>query len=262
MEQNYIEPVAKLLTYGNCSDMMEENEEWPDYLQLGLGPEHIPDLIRLATDAKRLIRHFDNLDAWAPVHAWRALGQLKAVEAVEPLLPNFHLSENDWAWDEIPEVFAMIGAPALPVLDLYLPYVKNGDDICYNVSDCVRAIGKQNPEARNQCIGLLTRELERYQEQDPEFTDNLIQLLCDLKASEAMPIIRQVADYMGEDPFNVGDLEDVEILMGLREESILPQSECYYCLVLISHIQWPSNRGAEPAQNKTAIEGENDGANR
>ncbi|MBI4553084.1 MAG: UPF0175 family protein [Candidatus Latescibacteria bacterium] len=42
----YPSPVDRLLTFGNCLNF----HEWPNYLDLGLGPEHIPDLIRMATD--------------------------------------------------------------------------------------------------------------------------------------------------------------------------------------------------------------------
>jgi hypothetical protein len=54
-----------------------------DYRALGIGPEHIPTLIGIVTD-----RRYDTAMlpvAWAPLHAWRALGALRAAEAAEPL---------------------------------------------------------------------------------------------------------------------------------------------------------------------------------
>ena len=42
---SYSPPVDKLLAIGDAHDSMAH---WPDYIALGLGPEHIPDLIRLA----------------------------------------------------------------------------------------------------------------------------------------------------------------------------------------------------------------------
>src|SRR5712692_8184689 len=104
----YLAPVDKLLTYGSLED--EVSDQWPDYLALGLGPEHIPELIRLATD-----RELHNLEAedydendlsfWAPVHAVRALGQLRAEEAIEPLLPLFDEAQNDeWMVEDLVRV--------------------------------------------------------------------------------------------------------------------------------------------------------------
>jgi hypothetical protein len=40
----YIPPVDKLLTLGKAEPVISDN--WPNYLELGIGPEHIPDLIR------------------------------------------------------------------------------------------------------------------------------------------------------------------------------------------------------------------------
>jgi len=52
---------------------------------LGLGPQHVPDLIRMALDDELYWADSDSLEVWAPIHAWRALGQLRAEAAVQPL---------------------------------------------------------------------------------------------------------------------------------------------------------------------------------
>jgi hypothetical protein len=76
---SYSSPVSELLTFGDCRDF----REWPDYLDLGLRPEHVPELIELATDKELNWADPESLEVWAPVHAWRALGQLRAVPAIE-----------------------------------------------------------------------------------------------------------------------------------------------------------------------------------
>ncbi len=45
---SYTPPVNQLLTYGNAQ--IASLDEWPNYLELGLGSEQIPDLIRMVTD--------------------------------------------------------------------------------------------------------------------------------------------------------------------------------------------------------------------
>ena len=50
----YQEPVARLLDYGECHMAGGGAPElaWPNYVnELGLTPEHVPELIRLACDA-------------------------------------------------------------------------------------------------------------------------------------------------------------------------------------------------------------------
>src|SRR5262249_56731171 len=76
----YPPPVDQLLTVGDCQKLTE----WPNYLELGLGLEHAPDLVRMAMDEGLNYADSDSLEVWAPVHAWRALGQLHAESAVPP----------------------------------------------------------------------------------------------------------------------------------------------------------------------------------
>ena len=49
MRHDYADPVARLLDYGGF-DLRRINEPWPDYLELGFSGEHVPELIRMATD--------------------------------------------------------------------------------------------------------------------------------------------------------------------------------------------------------------------
>ena len=100
----YQPPVARLLTMGESERISPE--QWPDYHELGIGPEQIPDLIQMATDEALNEASSESPEVWAPVHAWRALGQLRAVEAVEPLLELFDkLQDDDWVHEELPSLW-------------------------------------------------------------------------------------------------------------------------------------------------------------
>ena len=79
--ESYAPPVDKLLTYGDAHEHGGKPQAWPEYLELGIGPEHIPDLIRMATDEELRWADSESLEVWAPIHAWRTLGALHA-EAV------------------------------------------------------------------------------------------------------------------------------------------------------------------------------------
>ena len=43
---DYRKPVSKLFTQGDCRN----TRRCPDYLALGIGPEHVPDLVRMIQD--------------------------------------------------------------------------------------------------------------------------------------------------------------------------------------------------------------------
>ncbi|MGH2412991.1 MAG: hypothetical protein ACRDEA_04715, partial [Microcystaceae cyanobacterium] len=115
---NYSEPVSQLLTYGDCHAL--DFFEWPDYLELGLSGEQIPELMRMVTDEALYQSDAETLESWAPIHAWRTLAQLHACEAIEPLLsilPKLDdLNDDYWEWisEELPMVFQRLGVEAIP----------------------------------------------------------------------------------------------------------------------------------------------------
>jgi hypothetical protein len=219
MTTDYSAQVSTLLMYGDCRDF----KKWPDYLELGLTKEHIPELICMATDEKLTWADSDSPEVWAPTHAWRALGQLRTEEAIEPLMSLFHeLEDDDWVGEELPEVYGMIGPKAIPALAVYLA------DTSHNMFPRLRAarslerIGNQHPETRDECVTVLTRQLERFAENVPEFNGLLISYLVDLKAVESIATIRKAFEQECVDYTIQGDIEDVEIDLGLRKERATP----------------------------------------
>ncbi len=110
MNKKYTPPVNQLLTYGDCQNMGHSPNEWPDYLELGFSEKDIPQLISMATDEELNWAYSDSLKIWAPTHAWRVLAQLRAVEAIKPLLHLASISDDEeWITEELPYVFGMIG---------------------------------------------------------------------------------------------------------------------------------------------------------
>ena len=92
----YAAPVRQLLSIGETHSY--DPAEWPDYCaRFALGHEHIGDLIRMACDAGLNQADSSSNEVWAPMHAWRALGQLRAEEAVLPLLALLRAAEDDEA---------------------------------------------------------------------------------------------------------------------------------------------------------------------
>ena len=215
MTTDYAPPVDRLLTYGDCRDL----RKWPDYLELGLTQEHVPELIRMAIDDDLNWADSDSLEVWAPIHAWRALGQLREEKAIEPLMDLFHeLEDSDWVGEELPVVYGMIGPKAIPQLATYL------SDASYDVWARIAAayslerVGTMNPEARDECVSVFTEQLERFDENEPELNGFLISYLVDLNAVESIASIGAAFEKDCVDFMIMGDLEDVEIALGLREE--------------------------------------------
>ncbi|MGB3789468.1 MAG: hypothetical protein WA949_15770 [Phormidesmis sp.] len=76
---DYHPPVAQLLSCGRPKSI--SRTDWFDYVETyGLTDEHTPALIQLAT--KEELDWEEEGECYAPIHAYRALGQLRAVAAI------------------------------------------------------------------------------------------------------------------------------------------------------------------------------------
>ena len=227
MEQDrntrYQPPVEELLTYGE-SDWISP-DDWPDYRELGIGPEHVPDLIQMATDEALNEADAESTEVWAPLHAWRALGQLRAVEAVEPLLELFdRLEDDDWVHEELPVVFGLIGPAAFPALAAYLADLSHTDSSRISAIRSMEEIAERWPDARGEALAMLKVRLERFEENEPEVNAFLIEALVELGAKETAPLIERAFAQGYVDPIVMGDWEDVQIELGLKSaEEIAPK---------------------------------------
>ncbi len=223
MPQDYTDPVAKLLTYG-AHDIKHMGKHWPDYLELGFTKEHIPDLIRMLTDPDLNGANPDDVKVWGPLHAWRSLGQLGADEAAEPLASLFdELGDDDWLSSELPKVFAMIGPTTIPILANVLE--DDGIKALNRISipKCLEEVAQHHPDSWEKCIGVLTRVLRKYATNDPALNAFLILGLVDLGALEAINLIRRAYAMECVDLSLLGDIEDAEIEMGIRDRRATPR---------------------------------------
>ena len=211
---SYPPPVDKLLTYGEPD--VTDTENWPDYLELGFTAEHIPALISIATDKELNLSDSEGTEIWAPTHAWRVLGQLHAVEAVEPLLTLFDLKgDSEWVMEELPEVFGLIGPQALPTLEAYLADSTHKEWARVNMATGVKEIGKRWPDARLASIAILSTSLEHSVADETDFSSSLVTNLIDLEAKEAAPVIEQAFKDDRIDLSITGDWDDVRESLGL-----------------------------------------------
>lgn len=219
---NYPPPVNKLLTFGDCHDTLAN---WPNYLELGLGPDHIPDLIRMATDEELAWADSDSLEVWSPMHAWRTLGQLQAEAAIEPFLSLFRRideDDDDWVGEELPEVYGMIGPAAVPALAAYLADSSHGLYARVAAASSLKHIAETHPDVRAECVDILTHQLERFAEQEDTFNAFLVSPLLDLKAVEAAPLMERAFAADCVDEIVSGDWEDTQIELGFKEQREKP----------------------------------------
>jgi len=207
----YQAPVAKLLFQG-CPDSLNSNEK-VDYLQaFGFGEEHISELSRLATEEN--LNWDDEEEGYAPIHACRALGQLKTETAIQALLPLFD-SNYDWLREDLPSILAEIGPVCIPILTKYLSQVKNPWLGISTAAGGLTKIALTFPEHRQKCTDILTAALARHKQRSPKANGSIVYQLLDLKAVDAASVIEKAYKEGPMDEMICGSLARVQIELGL-----------------------------------------------
>jgi hypothetical protein len=221
MSEPYLDPVKKLLTFGDPRNF----KAWPDYLELGFMDRHVPDLIRMASDPGLHSADSESLEVWAPVHAWRTLGQLQADRAVDALLALWQDAGadegyDDWLLDDMPHALALIGAPAIPALKAYLLNLDNDEQARAAAAYTFRLMGNQYPDLRERSVSILAAALERYQENSAVLNGSLAADLVDLNAVEAASVIKAAYYARKVDLLVQGQWSDVAEQLHLDPASV------------------------------------------
>jgi hypothetical protein len=214
---DYTDPVARLLTFGEPVDGGPEG--WPDVVsRFGFGAGDVDELIRMACDPVLNLTETDGDGIWAPVHAMRALGQLRAEAAVAPLLALSATKAGEFMPDHgLSQVFGMIGPAAIGPVAGFLLDPATPTFPAAAAAESLREIARRHPSYRAECIEILERRLRSPAPMDATINGFVVSALLDLAAVGSIEVI---ADAFRRDVIDLsiaGDLEDVEIELGLRE---------------------------------------------
>lgn len=217
--------IKHLLALGNPHKLEGGvGRKWPDYLALGFTESDVPVLIQILTDKDLMYSQNESDEIYAFIHAWRVLGQLESVEAIEPLISVIETeTDDDWVLTEVPKVMGMIGKQAIkPLADYMLGDVKDEFSKA-NASDCLKSIATEHPEQRDTVLDVYSQYLKAPDPTLQSFNGLLVCSLLDLKATELIDQIRPMYEKGYVDITTSGDLEDVEIALGLRSQRDTPK---------------------------------------
>ena len=167
-----------------------------------------------------------SLVVWAPIHAWRALAQLRAEEAIVPLVKLFRRIDDatdDWVSNDLPKELARFGAVALDPLTAYLAHAAHGEWARVAAARAISLVGREHPDTRADCVARLSAQLDRFAEQSETLNAFLVSSLMDLRAVEAMAVIERAFASGRVDESVAGDVEDVQIEFGLKTEREHPR---------------------------------------
>ncbi len=161
--KDFSESVLKLISLG---EKAARSSKWPDYIEFGITDEHIPELIRILEQVEDFWPEepVDNPRVYAPMHAWRALGQLKAEQAIPHLIDLIIWNEEgdmDWIMEEVPDVIGMIGPVCIPTLEENLLNLLKLEWAPVTIAHCLKEVGQQHPHSRADCVKALEAGLEK-----------------------------------------------------------------------------------------------------
>jgi hypothetical protein len=233
--------VARLLTLGNPNDHQTEA------IESSMQTEDIPSLINLLEDHDlRWESPEDSPDGYGAVYAWRAVGHLKAEAAIPALiglLPDIDSEYDEWAQEELPEVFENIGPVCVPALVEFLQTPPVDGDVwgAATAIEGLQKIALRYPETRSTCIATLTALLEGYAEGDELYNSLIVMAASELKAFEMVPLIERAYAADRVDEGLLGDWEDFQVKVGLLEKRITPRRK----LVWRSSLDDPLEEGLD-----------------
>ncbi len=212
----YAPPVSHLVKLGRPEGLPES----ADYSIHGIGPEHVPELIRLLQDDELAWAESDLPDDYGQAHAWRALGQLRAEAAIEPLLDLLATQEDDkkwidWITEEVPVVLGLIGPPALPIVAARLEQHRPGQLAVGYYARALTEVALRHPATRDDVIQHLSGLLKTAALNEPDLNGLVIGDLLDLNAVEAWPAIEQAFATDNVETFIAGDADAVKWKLGL-----------------------------------------------
>lgn len=186
--------------------------------QAGFSAEHVPELIRMATDTELHQAPQDQPAVWAPLHAIRALGELKAEAAIEPLVRALRLIDDgdDWIGGELAAALGKIGPASLPALCGYLADETKGIWSRLGAGRAIVAVATAEPAARASCVSAIATQLTAAVAQGPALNGGLVSLLLDLRAVEVAAVIENAFATDRVDEMVAGDWEDVQVELGLK----------------------------------------------
>ncbi len=188
------------------------------------GAEAVGPLLELALDVEALMDAEPG--SLGPLHALRILGELRPVEAAEPILRQLPLPVVEqppqagflWA-QEAPQIVATFGAEVLPVV---LRIVDDMDAAPLQRGAAVATLGflaTTTPELREQIIAELRERLR--QEPDATAKGYVVATLAQLKARDAYSEIMELYRSKMVDKSVMPAANARQLLLGTQEQSQL-----------------------------------------
>ena len=226
--QKYPDKFAPLFTYKR-EGLMRTEPFMIKYLELGFDESDIDLLIDLVFDKEINALPFTSKNEgkiFAPIHAVMILTKLKAKKPFYRLLEALEIfDENDYFRNAILYYLKNVGFDFTDELITYFLDRENSIDNRSLILEALEEIVEK--ESDKKLNKLLEKALVAYLKRDDEFDDGTnafaIFALIDVSGAAHIDLIRQVFKTKPVDVWYDGDLEEIEMRLGLRTKRDTPK---------------------------------------
>ena len=217
----YFHPIDQLLAY----PMPRKAGRRPSYKELQIDQTHVPDLLRMGTDINLLWAEPESPASMAPVHAWRLLARLQAVEAIGPLVQLLKTPDiSRFIESELPVVLSLFGMPAVPVLHAFLEERKHGEEPRSCAISVLSMIAETTAEARVACVDVLVDQVAAADRSDRIVNAYAVSALKNMKAMIALGAIESAYRNEAVDTAIAGDWSAAVSVLGHGRTAFAPLS--------------------------------------
>jgi len=213
----------------NRDDLMRTEQFTPNYIELGFRQEDINDLIEIALDKElKFFNSTDEKEIYYPCHAIQILGQLKTLEPFDALIGRIDdFADDDYYTSAVAYYLRKVGLAKIDVLYAY--FLDRAKDIFNRmlIVEVLEDIFGQDSSIEEELEKVLVTYLKREDELDDGLNAFVIFLLVYVSEDKYIELIRHVFEHKPVDVFYDGDLEDIEIRLGLRDERETPKPSLF-----------------------------------
>ena len=215
------EAIAKLKA---LSAPEKEKASWSGYRELGFEMNDLELLLDLIAPYYLNSEQSDEESA-VSIHAWRAMaaiGDVLLVPELVELSMECELIGDDWLSDEFTELMSHFGMEAMsPLIEAARdrPASNLAMDSCEAIVQLVRG-----EEDRKEAVTALAKLLDEEQF-DRDFRGMVVMALLDLEGVEEIDRIRMLYQDNRVNILMAGDLEEVELELGLRDSRSTPRPD-------------------------------------
>ncbi len=223
---NFKTKTKSLAKFGS-EGLMRTEEFTEDYAELGFSKDDIEGLLEIALDKDLALSNSPiEKERYIPCHAVTALGQFEAVEALDPLLNRLEVFGDDVYYPEA--VLYYVKKIAYLKLDVLIQYFLDrdeGKDLRALLLEGIEEALGETHGAEEKIEKTLVEYLQRDYELDDFLNATAIFTLVDITGDKYIDLIRKVFETKPVDVHYDGDLEDIEIGLGLRDKRSKPKEK-------------------------------------